>query len=602
MPPALCRAVGRRADGVTRFLRNGFWAAMPVAKITGNPCSIRAALLTGAAGFLVIAVPATAQQRTAGAISQEVVQPLPARESLSLNAALARLGQNPRDVDALIDAGKAALAMGDTDAAVGFFGRADQISPGNPRVKAGLAGALVRDENPFDAIPLFEEAERGGGLDGTFAADRALAYDLVGDNVTAQRYYREALARGPNDEATRRLALSLAMSGDKQGAERTLAPLLSRRDKPAFRTRAFVFAIVGEVENAVGIAYASLPQDMAASISPYLRYMPRLTKAQQAAAANFGHFPRASEIGRDDPRVARYAATAPGLADAAVAPKRETLGSNSRRGKNRKSRAAQPVRTLPPEPQVSREIVMPATAGKPATRTVVAAAAPSSPPATASTPTPAPAPRPAFVTPTAPPTPQVVLPKPSPQVVLPAQPPTAALPSPAPVMGPVLSQLEPGAGPAPSSKPSLAPAQPRSVADAFGDLSAPAPSAAPTPGAVDIRKITPSRPKPKAEAAKAVKPQPPSHPSRIWVQVATGRNKDALGFDWRRMTREAPDAFRGKKANVSDWGQNNRLLAGPFPTEAAAQSFITQLRRANIDGPFVWTSPAGQVVDALPVR
>jgi cell division septation protein DedD len=147
--------------------------------------------------------------------------------------------------------------------------------------------------------------------------------------------------------------------------------------------------------------------------------------------------------------------------------------------------------------------------------------------------------------------------------------------------------------------PTPTPARPR-VADAFGDFGRPTPDAVPTAGAVDIRKITPARPKPKEEAVKPAKPAPPSHPSRIWVQVAAGRNKDALAFDWRKMAREAPEQFRGKKANVSAFGQSNRLLAGPFPSEAAATTFITQLRRANVDGAFVWNSPAGQVVDALP--
>src|SRR5262245_53587089 len=74
-------------------------------------------------------------------------QTLPGGPAQSLNAALARLGRDPRDLVALIDAGNAALAMGDVDAAIGFFGRADQLSPNNARVKAGLAGALVRSEN-----------------------------------------------------------------------------------------------------------------------------------------------------------------------------------------------------------------------------------------------------------------------------------------------------------------------------------------------------------------------------------------------------------------------------------------------------------------------
>ena len=556
---------------------------MPRAEITGGAFSLRATLQATAAGLLVSAVPAAAQ-KALPRVSQEVVQQLPGRNSGDLNAALARLGRNPRDVEALIDAGKAALAMGDADAAVGFFGRADQVSPGNSRVKAGLASALVRNENPYDAIPLFQEAERSGALDASFSVDRALAYDLVGDNATAQRYYRDVLARGSNDEASRRLALSLAMSGDKQGAERALASLLARQDKASFRTRAFALAIAGQVEDAVGIAHASLPQQMAASISPYLRYMPRLTRAQQAAAANFGHFPRASEIGRDDPRVASYTASNLRIADAGTA----TRGASSAgRGKapartGRRTGAA-PVRTLPPEPQVSREVSAPSL-------TVRAPAAPAPQPAA-----------PARAQPT-PPSQQLTLNQPAtPSAPVPATPPqqvAAAAPVPAvtrPTPPPVAA-----APPVARSAPPQ-PAAPRNVASAFGDFVRAMPDATPTAGAVDIRQITPARPKPKVEAPKPPpKPAPPAHPSRIWVQVATGRDKDALAFDWRRMSRQAAEVFRGKKASVSDWGARNRLLAGPFPTEAAANAFMTQLRTAKIDGSFVWTSPAGQVVDALP--
>jgi hypothetical protein len=154
--------------------------------------------------------------------------------------------------------------------------------------------------------------------------------------------------------------------------------------------------------------------------------------------------------------------------------------------------------------------------------------------------------------------------------------------------------------------PPPAPPRPRSLAEAFADLAAAPAEVAPAPGAVDIRRITPARETPRAEeaktAAKPAKPPPPSHPSRIWVQVATGRDKAALAFDWRRMTRGNADVFRGKSSFVSAWGQTNRLLTGPFPSEAAANQFIAQLRKADIDGAFVWTSPAGQVVDALPGR
>ena len=87
--------------------------------------------LAGAAAGLALACaltafPALAQQAPAG---QAVVQSVPSSDPMNLNAALARLGRNPRDVQALIDAGRAALAIGDIDAAVGFFSRAFELLP-----------------------------------------------------------------------------------------------------------------------------------------------------------------------------------------------------------------------------------------------------------------------------------------------------------------------------------------------------------------------------------------------------------------------------------------------------------------------------------------
>jgi hypothetical protein len=99
-------------------------------------------------------------------------------------------------------------------------------------------------------------------------------------------------------------------------------------------------------------------------------------------------------------------------------------------------------------------------------------------------------------------------------------------------------------------------------------------------------------------AAKVAKPAVPSHPSRIWVQIGVGRDKAALGFDWRRLAKAQADLFKGRKAWTTTWGQTNRLLAGPFESQAAAQAFLKEVRKKTSDA-FGWTSPAGQAVDAL---
>ena len=555
-------------------------------------------------------------------ISSPVVQQVPGEGSMKLNAALGRLGRDPRDVVALIDAGKAALEMGDVEAAVGFYQRANTLSPGNPKVKAGLAGAYVRNGDPFTAIPLFVEAEAAGPIEPMLLSERGLAYDLVGDNQAAQRYYRQVLAVGANDETTRRLALSLAIYGDRRGMEITLAPLLQRQDKAAWRARAFSFAILGLVDEAEAITRSIMPTDLAAAISPYLRYMPRLTPAQQAAAATSGHFPRAAEIGLDDPRVAVYAKPRRTLAaaDRALVPAGQPLGREGKLRNSRSDRSKPPAQAVAPARTAPlQQLVLTREAIKVPVQLAVNTAKPpiATAPVTA-LPTTTPAPQnPAFRTL------DPVAPKPVEAVPgISSFDLAQASPAPAPVRA-VPITVPPVVVPVSAPKP-------RKLADVFADLGTPSREAVPAAGAVDIRRIAPSRPavdpkdlpicKPGGAASKVASgktgvgkaavskapvnckpatPPPPSYPSRIWVQLATGRDTRALDFDWRKMMREEAEALRSRKGFTSAWGQTNRLLTGPFESEAAASAFMTQLRRAGVTGSFMWISPAGQVVDAL---
>ncbi|QGN55579.1 SPOR domain-containing protein [Novosphingobium sp. Gsoil 351] len=661
--------------------------------------------------------PARAQQDDADELdpvarapySNAVVQPLPSQQSYQLNAALTRLAANPRDIAALIDAGNAALALGDNDAALGFLGRADQLSPGDPRVKTALASALVKNEDPFAAIPLFDAAERAGARDGTLAGDRGLAYDLVGDNFSAQRYYRQALATAPaSDEIVRRLALSQAIAGDRKGAEATLLTQLRRNDPAAWRTRAFMLAILGDTEEAVKIATGTMPRDLSAAMIPYLRYMGRLTPAQQAAAANFGHFPRAAQIGRDDPRVARYAALnprKPPVPVAAVAAKSDakTRKSKSDRLDRRRERVAERdpgTRGIISSPPVETRRVAAVAAGpapapasvprQPVSTVRVAAATlppprfvqppayrpapvPASAPAPALTPSPAQVSGPAMAGPSLSPAgpPSSFALSPAAGAALPIAAPTsgpsvnppvtaaqaaasnldlarraqlaaveqAPTPLPPPVAVPAISA--PTVVPPPQVPPAPVPEPRRDLAAVFSDFRPPAeeqraveavdlsklPARTRKPTLADERGPIPDAPtgtrriaaadpalstaakkgidpktgKPLKLAEKPTKPVVPSHPSRIWVQLGVGRDKSALGFDWRKLGKAQADVFKGKKPWTTPWGQTNRLLAGPFETQAAAQAFLKDVRKKDSDA-FVWTSPAGQAVDALAAK
>ncbi|MEM7780191.1 MAG: SPOR domain-containing protein [Pseudomonadota bacterium] len=407
--------------------------------------------------------------------SRAVVQPLPSPQVQRLNRALMELARDPNHIPALIEAGNASLAVDDQDAALGFLTRAAELGPNDSRVTLGLARVYLRSGRPIEAIPLFNAARGSGASERDILTDEALAFDLVGDQPSAQSSYARAIELNPEDrEARRRLALSRAISGDETGFQSALAPLIVERDTAAIRARAFGLAILGQQERAEAIVDTVMPRDLASRINPYLAYMPRLTPAQQAAAANLGIFPRAADIGREDPRIARFASE--GEVGALLEPAGAPLG--------------EPTQAAEPDVAVETE--------------------------------------------------------------------------------------------------------PASVANAFADMDAGDLPVRQVGGeAVDISTIEIPR-----EVETPPEPAPPAHPRRIWVQLATGRNIEALGFDWRRFVRQAPDLLGDFEPHVTPWGRANRLLAGPVESRSDARALVNSLAAKGIDT-FTYTSPEGTVIQTL---
>lgn len=209
-------------------------------------------------------------------------------------AALARnvrvLAGSPRDYDALLRAGRAALALGDAQAAVGFFGRAEEVHPVSWAPKVGQGAALVQLLEPTAALRAFDEAQRRGATLAILVLDRGLAYDLLGDQPRAQADYRAALNGTDPYEARRRLALSLGIGGRKAEALATLDPLLIRREPAALRTRALVLALSGDA-NGAKLAFNSAMPGAAATMEPFFRRLPALRPGEKAAAVHFGYLP-----------------------------------------------------------------------------------------------------------------------------------------------------------------------------------------------------------------------------------------------------------------------------------------------------------------------
>ena len=245
---------------------------------------------------LLLASAGIALSTTCAAIAQAqpspMVQPLPRDDGSELRGYLTTLADNPRSLEALVGAGRAALRMGDADAALTFFGRADEVAPRDPRVKAGLAAAMVRLGQAETALSLLAEAASLGAPEAELAADRGFARDLMGDPRGAQRDYLLSLRNRESVELRRRLALSLAISGEREAALRVIAPQLRANDRSAWRVQAFVLALTGDAIGAQRAAAGVMPPAAASGMAPFFARLASLGPGQKARAVHLGSFPR----------------------------------------------------------------------------------------------------------------------------------------------------------------------------------------------------------------------------------------------------------------------------------------------------------------------
>jgi hypothetical protein len=157
-----------------------------------------------------------------------------------------------------------------------------------------MAAVSVANGEAQASLAYFSRAQQLGAPVAVFGGDRGLAYDLLGRQRDAQSDYRAALGGPDSDQARRRLALSLAISGDKAGALAAIAPLMSKGDAAAARARAFVCALTGDSNGAMIAIDAAMPGSWA-RVQPFLQKLPGLNAGQKAAAVNLGIFPDAGE-------------------------------------------------------------------------------------------------------------------------------------------------------------------------------------------------------------------------------------------------------------------------------------------------------------------
>ncbi len=122
-------------------------------------------------------------------------------------------------------------------------------------------------------------------------------------------------------------------------------------------------------------------------------------------------------------------------------------------------------------------------------------------------------------------------------------------------------------------------------------------SAATAKKAAEARRLAEEKKAEAAEAARLAKAQR-ADPERHWVQVAGGANVAGLPAAWDIMAGKAP-ALKGRQAWTTPLRATNRLLTGPFKTDAEAQAFVNTLRKSGVQA-FTFTSEVGQKVARVP--
>jgi SPOR domain len=87
-------------------------------------------------------------------------------------------------------------------------------------------------------------------------------------------------------------------------------------------------------------------------------------------------------------------------------------------------------------------------------------------------------------------------------------------------------------------------------------------------------------------------------PARIWVQIATGANRGGLSTTVKKLREQAPDAMKGLSAATVPYKATNRVLVGPFKSQAEARATINRLAKQGVSATS-FTSDAGQDVAKL---
>jgi cell division protein FtsN len=91
---------------------------------------------------------------------------------------------------------------------------------------------------------------------------------------------------------------------------------------------------------------------------------------------------------------------------------------------------------------------------------------------------------------------------------------------------------------------------------------------------------------------------PPVQEAKIWLQLASGDDADALSDQFYRIKSRNRDLFKGINGYVDKGSDRARLLIGPFRGSSDADIFADDLQSVGVDA-FKWTNSASDRIVPL---
>ncbi|MDO9486892.1 MAG: SPOR domain-containing protein, partial [Sphingomonadaceae bacterium] len=249
-----------------------------------------------------------------------------------------------------------AMARGAAGEAARYYSTWANAEPRNPEALLGLAGTLIAQQKPDEALALLQRAEDLNGNRGRISAQRGIALDLQGNTAGAQAAYAIALDANTGDAVTtQRMALSLAL-GRQDGAALTLMKRFGNEPESAEvrRTLALILAVGGRQADAAEIAASIYPIADAQKMRAFYAQLPRLTPRERAVAVHFGMLPGSAPILVAADRALPRPVPAPAIP---TAPAPATITATPV--------PPPPPRATPPAPTPSRVTTTPLTAAAP---------------------------------------------------------------------------------------------------------------------------------------------------------------------------------------------------------------------------------------------